>query len=809
MGAVDISRRVRDEVDRTPAFYPGLMRILGVLGFHYGDETTTIVRASLVTHQRRWIRESEAEAFLRAVSGNAIDHGDEPIEAAMRRRIKKLVDDGLAKRPQVYPTAVSISIMLEEEYGKGISNVTVSAYVDIGEAQKRWVRRCRPEDLLSSIKTVRILGTDDVEVEKAVRRRFRGIVSNLLRAHPEVFPTGPNVAALIKTVYNIDFNEDTIQRTVDMQRLQKNWVRRCRAEVFLRAVKEGRFSRVDASVKLVMMGRFTGVVRSVLKQHPDTFPTCTGTIELLRKKHSLELSPSTITRNVPLAGLQSRWLGTSTNGAFLREFTARTFSKVEDVAVRDKAQVRFKQVVLGAIRSHPREYPTGPGIVANLKRRYGYEPTEHTCTEAIDLPKLQIRWIVRSTDWQILDAIAKGRFSPRTDPSVLEAQEARAKEALANQAANWRDISRQTLDRFEGRYPELRTFRHVVAEHVVSIDQMIAARVRPMRASRDEALHSLIGKRLEQSHAFRVLYALVKAGVCQPADVVSMLHESLPTKMAQVIPEISLTHQFVDSIFDGTFTTRPDRQLVLLGFAHWLTVTESAEILSRLNRAIGSGQSILVTSPIGYRYADGVADLFGQFGFSLVHTGHVSLTPEKGVVCRKLGAEAAIVELRKVDEPTPVPESVKLFSPDTRAGTGEARAPGKNREVSYDLDILRTAVPVVAMMEPKAREVDKPVELRSIAFGKDADGDMMLLELSSGVIVGFNMNPVRACTVEIRGKEVPSGLRHALAHAMRGEERGIVVSTSMRADYRRFVEMISGNAAKVTQKQLRLPREFR
>ncbi|MFH1785057.1 MAG: hypothetical protein ABH842_01380 [Candidatus Micrarchaeota archaeon] len=759
-------------------------------------------RTFLTPYLIRWIKTSNEQRFLVALSKNEFGSGIDIIKTTVEKRLRKIVDGEIAKRPSLCPTDMGIVNYLHETYGVRISAPTIATYIETADMQLTWIAGCEPRALLWNMKNSKINSKrDSRRIGRAIRRRFTEVVGDLLQEKPDIFPSGYNVASSIKEKHDIDFNETAVQNTTDLKKFQRRWIKECDGTAFLQELKNGRFSRVDPSIKKLVTERLRTMVSDALKENPDVFPAAPKIADILEGKYGLRISCGTLTTQLDISKLQSNWLDSCKSSVFLKYFKGKVLTGVEDDGVRKKAHDKLERIILRVVEAHKKEYPTAPAIVGWITERHGITIQASAIMRWVDLASLQLEWIRKCGDWEILNTITDHKFSSRTDARVLEAREKRGYDAIVNLANQWRRISATTLRRYMNNYPELAFLRRAVSEHVITVDQSIALAMQVWRASRSDVLHNLIGNRLEQLWGFREIVTLAKASVCTDTAVVSMFHETLPERVAALVPGISLTHHFVDDIFSGKFPGEPRKQILLLSFAHWLTTSQSAEMLVRLNRSSDETTRILITSSLGYPYTSDVLTVLDSFGFEATTAGHLTLTPEKGKQCGKLVTESAVIELRKVRDVEAVPETAKLFSSDPKIPAGRERIEPKSDVVSYDLEMLRTAVPMVAMWKPDATITDDRVVLRKIEVSRDSQGnDIALLELRGKVLVGFNMHPRKPHLVEVESAQIPRRLDQALSNMMIGNEGGISVSRDMRERYREFLRIVAGDR-KITKRE--------
>jgi hypothetical protein len=197
-----------------------------------------------------------------------------------------------------------------------------------------------------------------------------------------------------------------------------------------------------------------------------------------------------------------------------------------------------------------------------------------------------------------------------------------------------------------------------------------------------------------------------------------------------------------------------------------------------------------------------MALVLDSFGFEATAAGHLTLTPNEGRESGKVMTHSAVFELRKTRTVEAAPETAKLFTTSTKMPTGEERIEPRAGVISYDPEMLKTAVPVVAMWKPGAVVTDDRVMLRRIELSKDSHGDdIALLELKGRVLVGFNMDQTKPGLVEVEGAQIPRKLHHALSNTIVGNEGGILVPKDMREEYREFLRIASSGRREVTKLQ--------
>jgi hypothetical protein len=618
-----------------------------------------------------------------------------------------------------------------------------------------------------------VLNRTGTRTTAALVQRVTREIGERLAEKREVFPGKGNVTELVGLP-----EQCAILDQVDLSGFQKKWVRTHSDDEFLVHMARTGFLGVDDGVRGEINARFTRIVRKAFVGYQDAPPTVPEVQKKLRAMCGSDIDPHTIAERTMyldedtgakqrgLHEMQLAWVNTASTEMFLRHH--KSISLVCDATVKEAVETRLRGTVSRAI-ARCREFPTSHGIVKQMLRGTDQGGINHrTVEQAFDFAAEQKRWIATRSDWQILNAKVN-RLPPRSvDASVSEAFELRVQRAMENLAGNLPKLFPTLVAGLDME----QTFLREASGGRLSADQKIALGMQVWRGSRSERLHGLIGQRLIQLWGFRELYVLASSGHFKSGLVVSMFHETVPTRLAELVPDSIITHQFVDDLFAGRIATQ-EQPILLLSFVHWLTETQTATMLTRLNQAMQNGGKVLITAPLTCNNAEGMDRTLELFGFGITAIGELHLEG-KG---RKLSVDSRVIELEKVGEPVQH-NRARLFDlvrlPKNR--TGNARL---TQDLTYvQRDLLEATARVAMHEEPR-------ITVKEVALG---DGHAMMT-LSGGMVVGIGMgNDPKV--VEIEWKVAPRGGESTLIRISNGEEGKVAVPPTMRNEYIEFLRRI-------------------
>ncbi|MEM4335891.1 MAG: hypothetical protein QXY61_02710 [Candidatus Anstonellales archaeon] len=641
-----------------------------------------------------------------------------------------------------------------------------------------------------------------------MKEEIRELILKALKENPEVFPSSTQIAELIENKYGMKISESTIQLNIELSSLQKKWIEECEDREFLENFSNKSLNNVEGEVKEARDRRFKEIVDKVLGENKEVFPGSPQIAELIENKYGVDISEKTIRRNIELSSLQKKWVEECEDEEFLENFSKGVLNNVEGEG-KEARDRRFKEIVNKVLGENKEVFPSSPQIAELIENKYGVKIGGATICRNIELSSLQKEWVEKCEDREFLENFSKGVLS-NVEGEVKEAVDKRMYTIILSHIDNPYEIpvSRSTIERYIQKFPDLAFLIAVKEEQKLTLDQRIVLAMHVWKETRSPELHRLIGERLVQLWGFREMVALAKAGICRDGQVISMFHESMPDKLLEFVEGSKIKHFFVDSLRNGEFKAEEGKEVLLLSFMHWLTEKQAAEILLRLNRAVGNNNVIFITSPKGVEYADEIIKIFQEFGFALEKVGSFYLIPpESEKEQNKLYTESSILRIRKTGEPNDPPEEVGLFKKEETAKGGERVQP-KREIVSYDDESLRKANPTIIMRDPQDVFVEKELKIKEIIADprKGIEGALIILE--DEIYIGFNMDLKSPYSVEIEAKNrnIPKSVENAILGLISGRAKLFEVEDGMKERYKEFVEMIREKKQDISKIE---KREFR
>ncbi|MEM4216171.1 MAG: hypothetical protein QXD51_03760, partial [Candidatus Anstonellales archaeon] len=560
--------------------------------------------------------------------------------------------------------------------------------------------------------------------------------------------------------------------------------------------------------------RFKEIVDKVLGENKEVFPGSPQIAKLIENKYveyGVKISEKTIRMNVELSSLQKEWIEKCEERVFLENFSNKSLNNVEGEG-KEARDRRFKEIVDKVLGENKEVFPGSPQIAKLIENKYveyGVKISGATILRNIELSSLQKEWIEKCEDREFLENFSEGVLN-NVEGEVKEAVDKRMYTIILSHIDNPYEIpiSRSTIERYIQKFPDLAFLIAAKEEQKFTIDQRIVLAMHVWKETRSPELHRLIGERLVQLWGFREMVALAKAGICRDGQVISMFHESMPDKLLEFVDGSKIKHFFVDSLRNGEFKAEEGKEVLLLSFMHWLTEKQAAEILLRLNRAVGDDNIIFITSPKGMEYADEIIKIFQEFGFVLEKVGSFYLIPpESEKEQNKLYTESSILRIRKTGEPNDPPEEVGLFKSEKTAKGGERVQP-KREIVSYDDESLRKANPTIIMRDPQDVFVEKELKIKEIIADARPHVEGALIVLEDDIYIGFNMDHKSPYSVEIEAKNrnIPKSVENAILGLISGRAELFEVEDGMKERYKEFVEMIREKRQDISKIE---KREFR
>lgn len=785
-------------LEKNPTVFPSSPQIVELLENTYQvtlDAATIRKNTNSVSLQIDWIEGCEDKAFLEHMGKGCFGPVDDTVKAAIKKRFGKIVTGVLEKNPEVVPNSNQIAGLLERTHNIKPADITIRKNIDLVPLQMRWIEECEDKALLENM-TERHWNGADKKITNAITNRFGKIVTELLEKNPEVFPGSNQIAGLLESAYGVKPRSCKLGENIDLISLQTGWVEKCEDNAFLENMRGGRFIAADSIVKVAIEKRVEKIVTELLKANPAGFPSGSGIAELVKRAHQVTLDVSTMGEHTDLVPLQMRWVEECEEKVFLENVNRGSFNGV-DKKVKSATTVRLGKILTEVLEKNPEVFPSSPQIAELVEKIHQVKIDPQTVGRYADTTPLQIGWIGRCDEKLFLENLTtKGRFT-RVKRDVKNAIEDRVHRVLIahEHELDKLPLARTTIKKYLQKFPDVAFLATINQEHRFTVDQRLVLSMQIWRAARSEELHAKIGERVEQLWGFRELVALLKDGRCLTADVISMFHESMPEKAKGIVPESEIRHFFVDDLKGGKYRTEEGKEVLLLSFMHWLSDGQTAEILFRLNRAVGMENGITMTISERVGYDPEILVTLERFGFAPVGAGSLYLIPPEDVEKkegRKLLTRSNFLQIKKFKEVDEGTTEARLFSRERVNGENERVEPTAD-EFSYDRETLKSAVSIVFTRDALAASAAEALEITEILI----DDEKALVELKGGTVVGLNMDPDHPNTIEIRGYKRPKGIENAIINVLSGKEE-FRVEDGIKEDYRKFVELLRSKGKSAT-----------
>lgn len=741
--------------------------------------------------QMKWVSNCSTKAFFREASGNRFTGNISPgIKDAVKERFSIELFGMLRKRPHVFPTPPSIERIARE---RGLEKDAESIRKRLGkkailEKQLEWTKNAGDLQILSSIKDCSAGGSYP-PAKKALKGRFRGILEKAAGENPGRFPSKEKLAAWMREKYG-----DVAPGTVSIARwagskkireMQESWIRESDELDFLAEFFSG-FIRVGKNQKEFASEKAKGAVLQLARKE-GIFPAGNQLIELLRK-NGIDTDKSMLPRKLGKGfalSAQEEWLEGCSRDELLESLNAHRLGTLKG---RRKSILkhRFTGVSLEALAENPGVFPSTIGI-ARLLKTGGKRIVHGTVAKNINgLEKIQLDWILNSGEEHFLKETTRGSLD-ETRGVVREEFEKRLAGIVLERIPGETGLPCSRVEKLAEKFPSIIFMESVAGEGMLTPDQEIATRARIWKKNRDDALHSMIGQRLEQLWGFRELLALLKDGRCMHSDVVSFLHQSIEEKTAKYIPGSGIKHSFLDEVFEGEFRAGGD--VLLLSLLHRLTEKQAGELLIRLNSAVEKGAEVIATLPATIKFSEEMANLLSSFGFMAEKTGTLHLFPPEHTETReadKLLTCSTLLTFRKSHDADLAPETAGLFSQRLTQGgrRGGLWFPGQG--ITCSAERLSKSEPAITLRDVGSVLTGGTPKVKNIMLGRKE----ALVELEGGAVVGFNMDPKHPYSVEIEGAWVPKEAERAAANLTQGKKE-FLVPVEMRKKYREMAKMAS------------------
>jgi len=704
-----------------------------------------------------------------------------------KEELEALVGKALEEHPEVFPGSPQV-VELLGGHGVRIRADTILKNLDVSAFQLNWIKSCSEKTFLENL----IKGTFsslDEKCKEAVKKRLGKIIKEELKCNQDIFPNANQISSILKSKYGFGPSDVLLNRTIDLYPLKLKWINESKAELFFGSYIS--YSIKGKKYKNAINGKFRKLVEKASEELPHIYPTKSSIRPLLKEKYGINLSGTALQNlinGLDITPIKLKWIKNCPDKIFLEQFEKRVFV-ASHKKVKDAVYKRFIRIVKKVLDDNHAVFPSLRGIEYLLREKYGTCPdSSFISRRKLDLAPFKLKFIKKCDDKIFLENISKNAFT-NLDKKCREAADKRMHDILLSHIADLDNLQmdRNTINKYLQKFPDLAFISSATEEHRFTLDQRIVMAMHIWKETRNEHLHRLIGERLEQLWAFRELFALMKDGRCLDADVVSIFHEILPDKIRNYTQDASITHSFVDKLRDGSFEARAGKDVLLLSFMHWLTKKQTAEIMLRLNQSVGTDNNIYMTSPNGLEYADKIINSLNDFGFVPEKIGTLYLLPpgeSEQHEQRKLLTKSKVLQFRKIRDIETAPDEAKLFSEEKKR-EGEIRPEPKSEIISYDEKTLKNSLPVITLKDIGVVFTEETPEVKQIKTA----GDMAILELKGGAIVGFNMEPGHPYSIEVEGRTIPKGTDNAVLDIINGKE-GFKVSDKLKSKYKDFMKLI-------------------
>lgn len=310
----------------------------------------------------------------------------------------------LREHPDVFPSSVQIRKLLRK-YGIRNDARTVLLTPIRNKLKARWIENCSDDGkFLECINKHGMFSHTDDRIMEMIHKRFVSICERLC-AEKEMFPASNKIAALIKERYNVNISDSTVAAHLDLQRMQKEWVKHASCMDFLTACSKSVFSSVHQSVKLAANNRFQDIVKEVLPK--DEFPTIDLTARTISKKYGINVSRQLVRNHIDIKSLQEEWIKKSSTKTFLQNLKSGK-TRCACLMVKEKIEERFA-TVCSQLFAEKKIFPTYCAIVRLLMEKYNVRMKDTSISEKLTIEKLQIDWIRTAGMQDFLNVLKTGR----------------------------------------------------------------------------------------------------------------------------------------------------------------------------------------------------------------------------------------------------------------------------------------------------------------------------------------------------------------------------------------------------------------
>jgi len=313
-----LKKIVETELEKNPEVFPGVYGIMELLKTTYKvdvGEKPIFKTLDFPALQLKWLKSCPKRAFLENLSRGSFSSLDENCQEARKKRFESIVETELEKNPEVFPGSNQIVELLKMSYEVTVSPTLILTKFDLHPLQINWINSCPEKIFLESASKRTFGGGLNEKCKEAVKERFREIIKLNLKNNPGVFPSGRQIADLLKK-YGVKLGPNTVRANIDLPAFQLDWVNSCPDIIFFKNFSKNIFKRADEKCKKAVKKRLKKIVEAKLKENPDVFPTPAGISKLLKK-----IGPAPIVRNIDTMSFQLAWIKNSKESVFLEKLS--------------------------------------------------------------------------------------------------------------------------------------------------------------------------------------------------------------------------------------------------------------------------------------------------------------------------------------------------------------------------------------------------------------------------------------------------------------------------------------------------------
>jgi len=245
---------------------------------------------------------------------------------------------------------------------------------------------------------------------------LEAVVAKALEEHPEIFPSGPQIAELLKQ-YGFTYSPSWAGSKFDLSQLQKRWLESCEDEVFLENFNKHRFNVFNKNIQELVDAKFREIVKRKLEENPDVFPGGRQISTLLQDK--IKTGKTTIQRKIDIAALQSDWIEKCSDEIFLENFSAGRFVNCSE-EIKNAIDKRIKKIITEKLEKYQELFPGSTQIMDMLMEEYGIRLSHRTVLRLTNLTPIQMKWIKECDTRIFLENLSGKRFTQMEEKGRFE-----------------------------------------------------------------------------------------------------------------------------------------------------------------------------------------------------------------------------------------------------------------------------------------------------------------------------------------------------------------------------------------------------